>query len=198
MPKPLSGPRDHTNPLIWCAAIICAAAAVAVIIAGAVVFIGYLVIKPSVPQIGVASAALDAVYFDQTSSLTVQVTIVVRAENDNPKARASFSGTTLGLSFRGQKIAYLVAGTFAVAANSTVELNYVPQSTPIPLDPEDVAAVSSSLRQSVMDFELKGTTKTRWRIWLVGSAKFWLHLDCRLHLPVNGSVVYPRCSSRSK
>ncbi|KAL3818364.1 hypothetical protein ACJIZ3_004269 [Penstemon smallii] len=198
MPKHVLGPRNHTNPLIWCAAIICAILSVIVIVAGIVVFLGYLIIKPKVPQISVTSAQLDTLYFDQTSLLTVQVTILIRAENDNSKARASFYDTSFALSFRGQRIAYLVAEPFGVSANNTVEFNYVSQSTPIPLNPEDAEAVSLSLRRNVIDFELKGTTRTRWRVGLIGSVKFWLHLHCQLMLPVDSTRIFPGCSSRSK
>ncbi|KAL7122477.1 hypothetical protein ACP275_01G048200 [Erythranthe tilingii] len=197
MPKQVLGPR-RTNPLIWLAAIICAAIAVVVIVAGIVVFVGYVTIKPKVPQISVSQAQLDTVYFDQSSLLTVQITIVIRAENDNARARASFYDTSFALAFRGQKIAYLVAEPFDVGANTTKEFNYVSQSTPIPLSPERADAVGSAMKEGVMSFELVGTTRTRWRVGLIGSVKFWLHLNCHLRLPVNATTIYPRCSSRSK
>ncbi|KAL0393795.1 UNVERIFIED_CONTAM: hypothetical protein Slati_4345700 [Sesamum latifolium] len=199
MPKPKQfGPRNHTNPLIWCAAIICAIISVLVIITGIFVFLGYLTIKPKVPKISVGSASLDTIYFDQTSLLTVQVTVVIRAENDNAKAHASFSHTRFALNFRGQTIAYLVNDPFSVSANSSVDFNYVSQSSPIPLNPEAAEAVNLSLRQGVMVFELKGTTRTRWRVGLIGSVTFPLYLDCQLRLPVDKRTIYPRCSSRSE
>ncbi|XP_073131822.1 NDR1/HIN1-like protein 12 [Henckelia pumila] len=201
MPKPgrLHRSTPHTtNPLIWCLAVICAILAVAVIIAGVVVFIGYLVIKPKVPQISVTSARLDTFYFDQANVLTVQVTIMIKSENHNAKASVSFYGTSFGLSFRGQSIAYLVADTYGLGPNSTTEFGYVSQSTPIPLNPDEADAVNWSLRRTVANFELKGSTKTRWRVGLIGSVKFWLHLNCMLQLPVNGTPIFPRCSSRSQ
>ncbi|PIN26269.1 hypothetical protein CDL12_00973 [Handroanthus impetiginosus] len=194
----LNQPR-RTNPLIWGAAIICAILAVVVIFTGIVVFIGYLTIRPKVPQISVSRAELDTIYFDQTSLLTVQVTIVIKAENDNAKARAKFSDTNFALSLRGEKIAILQAPEYEVPANSSVEFNYVTQSTPIPLNPEEADGVSASLRQGRVSFELKGTTRTRWRVGFVGSVKFWLHLTCIMELPIDGTAVYPHnCSSRSK
>lgn len=123
---------------------------------------------------------------------------MVRAENDNAKARASFYDMSFALSFRGQKIAFLVADPFDVPANRSIELNYVSQSTPIPLNPEQAEVVGASMRQGVMGFELQGATRTRWRVGLVGSVKFWLHLNCHLQLPIDRTTIYPRCSSRSK
>ncbi|KAL2489829.1 hypothetical protein Fot_43130 [Forsythia ovata] len=199
MPKPVQGPRlRRTSPIIWLGAIICAILAVAVFIAGLVVFVGYLVIRPKVPQISVTTAKLDTIYFDETSLLTVQVTIVIKAENDNAKAHASFYGTNFALSFHGVKMAYLVAEPFDISKNSSKEFNYVVQSSPIPLEPEYAEIVNRSLRENVITFELKGNTKTRWRVGLLGSIKFWLHLNCQLHLPVNRTQIFPHCSSRSK
>ncbi|CAA3010423.1 NDR1/HIN1-like protein 12 [Olea europaea var. sylvestris] len=199
MPKTLHNPRHHpTSPIIWFAAIICAILAVVVIIAGIVVFIGYLVIRPKVPQISATTAQLNTIYFDQASLLTVQVTILIKAENDNAKAHASFYNTNFALSFHGVKMAYLVAEPFDLRKNSSKEFNYVVQSSPIPLESGYAEIVSWSLRQNVITFELKGNTRTRWRVGLLGSIKFWLHLNCQLHLPINGTAIYPHCSSRSK
>ncbi|CAI9771651.1 unnamed protein product [Fraxinus pennsylvanica] len=198
MPKSVHNPkRRPTSPIIWFTAIICAILAVAVIIAGLVVFIGYLVIRPKVPQISVRTAQLDTIYFDQASLLTVQVTIVIKAENDNAKAHANFYNTNFALSFHGVKMAYLVAEPFDLSKNSSKEFNYVVQSSPIPLEPEYAEIVNWSLRRNVITFELKGNTRTRWRVGLLGSIKFWLHLNCQLRLPVNRTAIYPRCSSGS-
>ncbi|KAL2525343.1 Late [Abeliophyllum distichum] len=199
MPMPMHvRRRGRTNPLIWLLSIICAILAVAVIIAGIVVFVGYLIIKPKVPLISAASAQLDSLYFDITSLLTVQVSVVIKAENDNAKAHSSFYDMSFLLSFQGVKMAYLVAEPFDVNANRSVEFNYVTQSSPIPLNPEDAEAVNSSLKQKIITFDLKGRAKTRWRVGPIGSVKNWLHLDCKLHLPTDGTKIFPRCSSRSK
>ncbi|KAH6760836.1 late embryogenesis abundant protein [Perilla frutescens var. hirtella] len=198
MPKRL-GPHNHTNPLIWCLSIICAILTLLVIIAGIVVFIGYITIRPKVPQVSVPRAQLDTLYFDQASLLMVQITIVVKAENDNTRAHASFYDTFFTLSFGGQKIAILKADPFEVRANQSLELNYVVQSNSIPLNPTEAEEVNMSLKKNVIDLELKGTSRTRWTVWLIGSVKFWLHLDCQLHLPLNRTTAYPSgCSSRSQ
>ncbi|CAA3004408.1 NDR1 HIN1 12 [Olea europaea subsp. europaea] len=198
MPKPVHGPRHRaTSPFVWCVAIICTILTVAVIIAGLVVFIGYLVIRPKVPQISVSTAQLNTIYFDETSLLTVQVTIVMKAENDNAKAHASFYNTRFAFSFHGVKMAYLVAEPFDIRKNSSKEFNYVVQSSSIPLEPEYAEIMNWSLRRNVITFELKGNARTRWRVGLLGSIKFWLNLNCQLHLPLNRTAIHPHCSSRS-
>ncbi|GAV90721.1 hypothetical protein CFOL_v3_34125 [Cephalotus follicularis] len=99
--KLTSSRRRTTHPLIWCAALICTVISVAVIITGMVVFVGYLVIHPRVPVIGVVDAHLDDISYTEAGLLEIQIVIKIRAENDNEKAHASFSDTSFTLIFDG-------------------------------------------------------------------------------------------------
>ncbi|KAA8528001.1 hypothetical protein F0562_035130 [Nyssa sinensis] len=198
MPKSKLFPRKHTNPFTWCGAIICAIIAIAVIITGIVVFVGYLVIRPKVPFISVTYAHLDRFDYDQASLLTTQVTIVVKFENDNARAHASFYDASFIAGFHGVEIAELVADPFDVGKNSSVELNYLVESTPIPLGPEVGDIADMSIKENYVTLDLKGTARTRWRVWILGSVKFWLHMNCGLHFFMNGSSTDLYCSTRSK
>ncbi|XP_031124410.1 NDR1/HIN1-like protein 12 [Ipomoea triloba] len=198
MPKPVLGPERRTNPLIWCAAIICTLLTLAVIFTGIAVFIGYMVVKPKVPQMSIASAQLERISYDMASVLTVKAAIVIKAENGNAKAHSSFYHTHYTLSFHGVKVAYLIANDFDVPKNSSLDLYYPVESTPIPLTPEQADTAESALRQRHVVFDIQGETGTRWRVWLLGSVKFRLHLDCQLKLPINGTIIYPNCSTRSR
>lgn len=198
MPKPVVGPRRRTNPLIWCIAIICTLLTVAVIITGIAVFIGYIVIRPKVPQIIVTSAQLDRVDYDQAGILTVRVIIFMEAKNENEKAHSSFYDTDFALGFEGIKIAYLRSAPIDVKKNSSIVLRFDAESTPITLEPKEQDIIAAALSQNYISFYLKGTTRTRWRVGLLGSVKFWLHLDCPLRLPRNGDLIDPKCSTKSK
>ncbi|KAM0967428.1 hypothetical protein FF1_023082 [Malus domestica] len=111
------------------AAIICTVVAIAVIIAGIVVFSGYMIIHPRVPLITVTSAYLDNFQNTEAGLLETEITIVIRAENDNTNAHASFSDTSFMLSFQGLSIAGLVAYPFEVNKNSLVDFHYLVQSS---------------------------------------------------------------------
>lgn len=184
--------------MIWCAAIICTLLTIAVIFTGIAVFIGYMVVKPKVPQMSIASAQLEKISYDMASILTMKAAIVIKAENGNAKAHSSFYGTHYTLSFHGVKVAYLNADDFDVPKNSSIDLYYPVESSPIPLTPEQADVAQSALRQSHVVFDIQGETGTRWRVWLLGSVKFRLHLDCQLKLPINGTIIYPNCSTRSR
>ncbi|KAK6939916.1 Late embryogenesis abundant protein, LEA_2 subgroup [Dillenia turbinata] len=188
-----------TNPFIWLAAIFCAILTVVVIVTGVVVFVGYIVIRPKVPFISVTSSHLDKIYYTEAGELTTQITIVVRAENDNAKAHASFSDMDFTLRFDGIVVAQLVNDAFDVKKNTSVDFNYVVESSPIPLDEQAMALMDMSLKQNRITFGLKGNARARWKVGLLGSVKFWCHLNCQLSFfPSNGSSTYSYCSSRSK
>lgn len=181
-------PQRGTNPLIWAAATICAIMAVAVIVTGIFVLISYLVIHPKTPSISVSDANLDKFNYDQLGNLDVQVTVVVKAKNDNEKAHASFYGLGLVLGFHGIELAKLVAEPFDVAKNKSVTFHYVVDSVRVPLRGLQRGYVQSSLRRRMISLELKGRAKTKWRVWIIGAVRFTVHIDCDLNFFVpNGS-----------
>ncbi|KAI3690142.1 hypothetical protein L2E82_48117 [Cichorium intybus] len=198
MPKTRLFPQRRPNLLVWCFAFICAIIAVIVIIAGIIVFVGYLAIRPKVPLLYVHAARLDDVVYDQAGLLSVRLIIIIKAENHNQKAHVSFYNTRLTLQYHGLSIAALVADPFEVKKNTSQELNYVVESSPIPLGTQEQRMTQQSLQKGVMPFFLKGNSRTRWRIGRsLGSVKFWLHIKCYMWLPMNSTVVYPSCSASS-
>lgn len=196
--KLVVGSGQRTHPLVWCAAIICVFIALAVIITGVCVFVGYLVIHPRVPALTVTDAHLDKLDFSQAGVMDVQMTVFIRAENHNAKAHATFSHTSLSMSFRNIEIARLQADPFDVRKNSSVEFKYVVESSSIPLGPGDVDFVDRSLKEDKIKFDLKGRSKTKWRLGLLGSVKLWCYMNCELRFhPSNSSYIYSKCSSKS-
>ncbi|XP_012475517.1 uncharacterized protein LOC105791821 [Gossypium raimondii] len=188
-----------TNPLVWCGAIICTILTIAVIIGGIVTFIGYLVIHPRVLYVSVMDAHLDHIQIDYEGILEIQVTILIRAQNGNEKAHASFSDSSYSLSLNREVVAQLVAPPFEVGKNSSVDFNYVVPSSPIPLRPDQVEDVDAGLKKDLIIFDLKGSSRVRWRIGSLGSVRYLCRLDCQLRFhPLNGTYIPSRCSSKAK
>lgn len=198
MPKPVLGPERRTNPLIWCVAILCTCITLAVIVTGLVVFIGYMIVRPKVPQMSVISAKIDTFAYDMSNLLSIKVSIVINAQNDNVKAHSSFYETMYTLYFHDVKVAYLRADPFDVPKNSSIPLYYPVESASIALTSEEAANAEAVLSQKLVVLDLKGTSRTRWRVGIIGSVKFWLHLNCKLKLPLDGSTIYPKCSTKSR
>lgn len=199
-PNFLSSLKRHTHPLIWIAGIICATIAIAVIIAGIVIFIGYVTIRPKVPSISVIDGHLDRIRSSRTGLLEVQMKITVRAENQNSRAHASFSETDFILIFDGIEIASLVAHRpFKVDKMSYLDLHFLVESSAIPLNPTQMQHLSWSVKRNLMQFDLRGSSRTRWRVGVLGPLKFWCRLNCHLRFYArNGSYVPAPCSSKEK
>nr|POE71795.1 hypothetical protein CFP56_65787 [Quercus suber] len=123
-----------------------------VIITGIAVFIGYMVIHPRIPTLSVANAHLDTMQYSQAGLLETAMNIIIRAENDNTKAHASFSDTSFILSFQGLVLAKLVADPFDVSKNSSIDFNYVVTSSEIPLDSARMHQVDLALKQKPRRF----------------------------------------------
>jgi len=191
--------NGNTNIFIWLLAILCTIIAIGVVIGGVVVFIGYIVIHPRVPTISIANAHLDLFRNDYAGLLQTQVNIRVMAKNGNFKAHATFSNIKLKLSYEGQGIAFMVADPFDVPKNSSRYLDYVVQSSSIPLTPDQIEDVDDTWKRNIVGFDLKGDARTQWRIGPFGSFKFGCKLECQLKFhPLNGSYIPSRCTSQSK
>ncbi|CAL9064881.1 uncharacterized protein LOC135664757 [Musa acuminata AAA Group] len=198
MPKLITRQGRRTNPLIWMLAIVYAILATAVIITGIVVFVIYMVYKPKIPYIKVAYAQLNHLDYDPSGLLKIHMALDVVAENDN-KASAGFSDLSFLLRFHGIDVAELRADPLDVAKNSSSELNYRFQSSPIPLDKKAMEAMKVALRRGVVPFDLDGHASTRWRAGLLLSVRFRTHLSCPLNFSVrNGSAIDLDCNSMSR
>lgn len=202
MPRKLinSKARQRTSLPIWVGAIICAILAVAMIITGIVVFAIYIIYKPKMPYIKVADAHLNILDYDQSGLLDTTMALTIVAENDNFKAQARFSDASFNLRFHGIKIAELRAAPFDVPKNSSFQIYYLVPSSAIPLDQGGMEAMDMALKQGIVLFDFDGQARTRWKVGIFLSVRFWTHLSCELRFfwP-NGTVVNPPfdCSSRS-
>ncbi|PKA62572.1 hypothetical protein AXF42_Ash012158 [Apostasia shenzhenica] len=191
--------RDRTSPLVWLVAIVCAALAVSVIIAGIVVFAIYMIYQPKIPYVHITYANLNKLDYDQSGLLAVELALTVAAENDNAKAGAEFSDLGFILQFHGIEIAELKADKFDVPKNSSLPLNYLVPSSVIPLDQGAMEEMDSALKQDKVSFSINGQARTRWRVGIFLSVKFLTRLSCQLQFaPSNGSSIGGiGCSSKS-
>ncbi|CAL9210754.1 uncharacterized protein LOC103990605 [Musa acuminata AAA Group] len=198
MPAFVPATPQQTSWAVWLAAIVCAVLAIAVIIAGIVVFAIYIIYQPKMPYIKVAYAQLSKLVYDQSGLLEIEMVLNLVAENDNKKAHASFSDLSFLLQFHRIDVAALRADPFDVAKNSSLELDYHFPSSPIPLDQAAMETMDVALKRGVVSFDLSGHARTRWRVGIFLSVKFRTSLSCELRFfwP-NGSAVNLDCSSKS-
>uniref|UniRef100_A0A1D1YIQ5 3-isopropylmalate dehydrogenase n=1 Tax=Anthurium amnicola TaxID=1678845 RepID=A0A1D1YIQ5_9ARAE len=195
--KPLL-PDHRSKLLVWFAVIVCMILVVAIIITGIVVLGVYLAYRPKMPYIRVRDTHLDDLLYDQFGRLDVRMTINIEAVNDNTKADATFSDIAFDLQFARIPIARLRAEPFEVSKNNTFLLPYSVESSPVPLGAEAMEKMDKALKQGTVAFDLGGQAKTRWRVGVFVSIRFWTHLDCTLqYFTVNHTSTDLDCTSRS-
>ncbi|KAJ8470538.1 hypothetical protein OPV22_024881 [Ensete ventricosum] len=198
MPGFVRATPRHTSWVVWLAAIVCAVLAIAVIITGIVVFAIYIIYQPKMPYIKVAYAQLNNLVYDQSGLLEIEMVLRLVAENDNKKAHASFSDLSFLLQFHRINVAELRADPFDVAKNSSLELDYLFQSSSIPLDQAAMENMDVALKKGIVSFDLSGHARTRWRVGIFLSVKFRTDLSCELRFfRQNGSAVNLNCNSKS-
>ncbi|CAD6260980.1 unnamed protein product [Miscanthus lutarioriparius] len=186
----------------WATVILCTVLAIAVILAGAAVFAVYTLFKPKMPYLAVSDARLGLLQYDQGGTIqSLQMSITIRAENNNSRADATFSRVDLALGFHGVDVALLRAEPFVVARESSLPLRYNVVSVGRTLDAEGMQAMDAALKASVVPFDLLGKARTRWKVGVFVRLRYWTRIWCRLRLffPGNGTVVptdRDRCRSR--
>ncbi|XP_072980727.1 uncharacterized protein [Typha angustifolia] len=188
----------YTSPLIWAAAIACAILSTAVIVAAIVVLSIYATYRPKIPSVHVEDARLTKLEYDRLGVLDAAVALTIVAENGNAKAEAGFSAVGFDLAFHRIVMARLRAYPFDVGANGSVPLRYAVEASPVPLDEESMAAMDSALKNGVVPLDLDGQARTKWRVGIFLSLKYWIHLSCRIEFfwP-NGSALNSDCWSKA-
>ncbi|GJM94359.1 hypothetical protein PR202_ga10999 [Eleusine coracana subsp. coracana] len=199
-----SSSRRSCSGWLWRLLILlCTVLAIAVIIAGVVVFVVFLLYKPKMPRLVVSDARIVQLQYDQAGTIVyVQAFVTILAENNNSKADASFNGVDLALGFHGADVAFLRAAPFAVPPESSLPLRYNVVAAGRPLDPDGMRAMDEALKNGVVPLDLFGKARTRWKVGVFVNLRFWTRLHCRLRFffPGNGTVMDAdrrKCHSRS-
>uniref|UniRef100_A0A0E0E690 Late embryogenesis abundant protein LEA-2 subgroup domain-containing protein n=1 Tax=Oryza meridionalis TaxID=40149 RepID=A0A0E0E690_9ORYZ len=195
--------KHRSSGVAWALVILCTLVAVGVIVAGATVFAVYLIYKPRMPYLVVSDAQLVRLDYDQGGTIDyLEALVTVMARNTNSRADASFARVDLALRFHGADVARLRAAPFVVASASAAPLRYDVVSKGRALDAGGMRAMDASLKSGVVPLDLLGRARTRWKVGIFASLKFWTRISCRLHFfyPGNGTVMDSdrnTCTSRS-
>jgi hypothetical protein len=192
--------RRESSGLVWVLVILCTLLAIAVIVAGATVFAVYLLYKPKMPYLLVSDARLERLEYGQSGTiLDLQLALTILAENTNSKTDATFSGVNLAVGFHGADVAFLRAGTFAVARRSAVPLRYQILSVGRQLSPEGMQYMDGALKAGVVPLDLFGKARTTWKVGIFASLQFWTRISCRFlfNYPGNGTAMPLDCRSKS-
>ncbi|CAM0146230.1 unnamed protein product [Urochloa decumbens] len=188
---------------VWAMVVLCTILAIGVIIAGVAVFAVYIFFKPKMPYLVVSDAQLVQLQYDQGGTIqSLQMSITIRAENNNSKADATFSSVDLALGFHGADVVLLRSEPFTLPRESSLPLPYNVAVAPGPaLDQAGMQIMDESLKAGVVPFELFGKARTRWKVGVFVKIRYWTRISCHLRFffPGNGTVMpsdRDRCRSK--
>ena len=159
-------PRRRTTPAMWCAAIAGFAFSVLLILAGLVILIVYLSVKPRTPSFDIANAVLNTVYVGSPSSyFNGDMTLVANISNPNQKMGVVIQSGTVELFFRGRLVSVQALPPFAQPRGHFTVLNVHMLSSQVVLPPEVAADLLNQMRSNKILYTIRGTFKVRERFW---------------------------------
>ncbi|XP_062195782.1 NDR1/HIN1-like protein 6 [Phragmites australis] len=190
-------PRHRTTPAMWCAAIVCFAFSILLIVAGVVILIVFLAVKPRAPSFDLANASLNSVYIDSPAYFNGDMTFVANISNPNQKIDMVFRSATVELFFKDRPMASQALPPFAQRRGQSRVLNVHMVSSRVLLPPEVAMELVNQVRSNRVVYTIRSAFKVEARFWF-GHYSYWMYTICELELtaPPCGVVAARRCRTK--
>ncbi|PAN35980.1 hypothetical protein PAHAL_6G248500 [Panicum hallii] len=190
-------PRDRTSPAMWFAAIVCFVFSIILIVAGVVILIVFLAVKPRAPSFDTANASLNSVYIDSPAYFNGDMTLVANFSNPNQKIDVVFRSATVELFFRDRPMAVQVLPPFAQRRGQFQVVNLHMVSSRVLLPPEVAMELVNQVRSNRVVYTIRGAFKVEARFWF-SHYSYWMNTICELELtaPPCGVLVARRCRTK--
>lgn len=191
-------PRHRTSPAMWCAAIVCFAFSILLIVAGVVILIVFLAVKPRAPSFDAANAVLNSIYVDSPAPyFNDDVTLVANISNPNQKIDVVFRSATVELFFQERPMAAQALPPFALRRGQYQVVNMHMVSSRVLLPPELAVKMVNQVRSNRVQYTIKTAFKVEARFWL-GHYSYWMYTVCELELtsPPCGVLVARMCRTK--
>jgi hypothetical protein len=190
-------PRHRTSPAMWCAAIVCYAFSITLIVAGVAILIIFLAVKPRSPAFDAANASLNSVYVDSPAYFNGDMTLVANISNPNQKIDTVFRSAVIKLLFRGRPIAAQALPPFMQRRGQYQVLNVHMVSSRVPLPPEVAVDLVNQVRSNKVVYTIRAKFHVEARFWF-GHYTYWVNTVCELALtaPPSGALVAKRCRTK--
>ncbi|GLT83730.1 hypothetical protein SLE2022_020020 [Rubroshorea leprosula] len=189
-------PRQ-TNPLVWCAAILCLIFSLILIFFGIATLIIFLAIKPRNPMFDTPNARLNTIYFDSPEYFNGDFVFLANFTNPNKKIDVRFEYLDIELYFKDRLIAAQAIQPFS-QRRGEVRLESVHLISSLVYLPQNL---SMELRKQVLSnriqYNIRGTFKVRATMGLFHFS-YWLHGRCQLEMtgPPTGALVSHTCRTK--
>ncbi|KAF6989851.1 hypothetical protein CFC21_007138 [Triticum aestivum] len=196
-PKIILQPRHRTSPAMWCAAIVCFAFSVLLILAGLVILVVFLTVKPRTPSFDVAHAALNSVYIGSPPPyFNGDMTLTANISNPNRKIGVVIQSGAVELFFRGRLVSAQALPSFAQRRGQFTVLSVHMLSSQVVLPPEVAVELLNQMKSNKILFTIRGTFKVRERFWSWHyTYRMTAICDLELTAPPSGFLVDRRCTT---
>ncbi|KVH99253.1 NDR1/HIN1-like protein 10 [Cynara cardunculus var. scolymus] len=187
----------HTNPAIWCSAIICLIFSLLIIFFGIATLILFLVVKPKTPVLDTNHASLNVIYFDAPGHFNGDFTFIANFSNPNKKLDVRFEHAVMELYFENNLIATQSIQPFSQRRKETgvVAIHFI--SSLVYLPPNQSMELQKQVLSNKVLYSVRGTFRVRASL---GSVHFsyWLHGRCELQMgsPPSGSLMARTCKTK--
>ncbi|WVZ92360.1 hypothetical protein U9M48_038433 [Paspalum notatum var. saurae] len=191
-------PRHRTSPAMWCAAIVCFAFSILLIVAGVVILIVFLSLRPRAPSFDAANAVLNSIYMDSPAPyFNDDMTLVANISNPNQKIDVVFRSGTIELFFQDRPMVAQALPPFALRRGQFQVVNMHMVSSRVLLPPEVAVKMVDQVRSNRVQYTVQTAFKVEARFSL-GHYTYWMYTVCELELtsPPSGVLVARRCTAK--
>lgn len=199
--KPREHPKLHrprrTNPVIWCASVLCLIFSLLLIFFGIATLIIFVGIKPRRPLFDTPSASLSVVYINSPTFLNGDLTFVANFTNPNHKLEVTFEYLDMELYFLDNLIAAQAIQPFTQKREEMRLVSVHMISSLVYLPPNLALELQKQVQMNRVVFHIKGTFRVRINLGLV-HLSYRLHSKCQLELtgPPTGVLIAHNCRTK--
>ncbi|CAN6485576.1 unnamed protein product [Victoria cruziana] len=189
-------PPRRTNALVWCFAIFCSIFSLLLILAGVIILIVFLAVKPEHPTFDIANANLNSIYIDSPSLLNGELFILANFTNPNQRINVGFEYLDIELLFHGTLIAARKIRPFQQRSGESRLQTIEMVSSQVPLPLMLSLELQRQVRNNRIRYEIRGNFKTRAGLGL-SHITYWVTRQCLVELtsPPNGALLGRSCTT---
>lgn len=190
-------PPRRTNPIIWCGAFLCILFSIIVILAGIVVLIIFLAVKPKHPLFDTTTVSLNSIYLDSPEYLNGDFTFLANFSNPNRKIDIRFEYLDIELYFHDRLIATQALQPFT-QRRGEARLEAIHMiSSEVYLPPNLSMELRNQVQRNRVQYHIRGTFRVRASLGLAHFS-YWLYARCMVEMtsPPTGILVAHSCKTK--
>ncbi|KAI3456768.1 hypothetical protein Pfo_013431 [Paulownia fortunei] len=195
--QPILRQPRRTNPIIWCAAILCMIFTLLIIFFGIATLIIFLAVQPRNPVFDAPAASLSAIYFNSPEFINGDITFLANFSNPNRKLSVRFEYLYVELYFSESLVATQVLQPFTQSPGEARLISVHLLSSLVYLPPNLAMELLKQEQRNRVVYNIKGTFRVKVKLGLIHYS-YWLHGECQLEMtgPPNSILITRSCRTK--